>query len=102
MELIRHVHRLLHKYSERGFAVALPGFNALLTNQKVLISSYIYIQDHNILLEIVQFGRPGTKEFVIEFARHQSKVQCQHSDRGRTIHGSLKLVILDRGLARPV
>ena len=92
----------MHKYSERGFAVAVPGLNTLLINQKILSSSYIYIQDHNLLLEIVQFGKPETKEFVIEFAGHQSKVQYQRSDRGRTIHGLAKLVILDRELARPV
>jgi hypothetical protein len=80
----------------------VPGFNALLINQKILNGSYIYIQDHSLLLEIVQFGSPQTKAFVVEFARHQSKVAYQRCDRGHLVHGLAKLVILDRGLARPV
>ena len=80
----------------------MPGFNSLLINENILRASYIYIEDHALLLEVVQFGVPETKGFVIEFAGHQSKVTYQRSDRCRAIQGLAKLVVLDRGLARPV
>ena len=92
----------MHKYSQRGFAVAIPGFNPSLINQKILSGSYIYIEDHNLLLQIVKFGAPETKTFVVEFAWHQSKIEYQRIDRGRAIHGLVKLIVMDRGLARRV
>ena len=64
--------------------------------------SYVYIEDHSLLLEIVQFGTPETKDFVVEFARHKSKIEYQRSDRGRAVHGLAKLIVLDRNLARRV
>ena len=92
----------MHKYSQRGFAVAIPGFNPSLINQKILRGSYIYIEDHSLLLEIVKFGSPETKTFVVEFEKHKSKVEYQRIDRGRAIHGLVKLIVMDRGLARRI
>jgi hypothetical protein len=67
-----------------------------------LIGSYIYIEYHSLLLEIVQFGSPETKTFVVEFEKHKSKVEYQRIDRGRAIHGLVKLIVMDRGLARRI
>jgi len=67
-----------------------------------LRGSYIYIEYHSLLLEIVQFGSPETKTFVVEFEKHKSKVEYQRIDRGRAIHGLVKLIVMDRGLARRI
>ena len=80
----------------------MPGFNSFLVNEHILRASYVYIEDHALLLEVVQFGVPETKGFVVEFAGHQSKIDYQRCDHGRAIHGLAKLVALDRGLARRV
>jgi hypothetical protein len=92
----------LTDYTNTANAVAIPGFNPLLINQQILIGSYIYIEYHSLLLEIVQFGSPETKTFVVEFEKHKSKVEYQRIDRGRAIHGLVKLIVMDRGLARRI
>ena len=48
----------LHKYSGRGFAVVVPGFEPCLVRERLLASKYVYYEDRSILLRVDKIGAP--------------------------------------------
>ena len=45
--------RRLEKYASRGFAIALPGFDASLLSQDIRTSSYVLMKKRNLLLKVL-------------------------------------------------
>ena len=87
----------LHKYAQRrGFSVVVPGFNAELVAQQLAMASYVFVEDHELLLRINALGRPEAKELTIEFAERKACIRYERCDEASVVDGLAKLVVMHR------
>ena len=90
----------LHKYGLRGFAVVVPGLDESRISQQLLSKSHIYIEDHDLLLEITSLGRRGSAESVVKFADRSARIRYERCGEGKDVDGLAKFVVADRGRVR--
>ncbi len=90
----------LHKYARRGFAVVVPGFDRTLVSPQLLEGSYVYVEDHELLLQITSVGRPGAKESTVHFADRSARIRYERCDEAKVVDGLAQLVVADRGEMR--
>ncbi len=92
----------LHKYARRGFAVVVPGFDCTLVSPLLLEGRYVYVEDHELLLQITAVGRPGAKDSTVHFADRSARIRYERCDEARVVDGLAQLVVADRAEVRSV
>ena len=90
----------LHKYSGRGFAVVVPGFEPCLVREPLLASKYVYYEDRSILLRVDKIGAPvgpENNEMTLHFAGRTAEIVYDRCDEATAVTWFAKLVVLDCG-----
>lgn len=87
----------LHKYAKRGFNVIVPGFNMNHVSKELLSKNYVYIDDKDLLLEVVSVGQPQNGICTVRFADHIAHLCYKRCDEAKIVNGLARLVIAERG-----
>ena len=102
--------RRLEKYASRGWAIAVPGFDASRVRPELLQDNYVFMRKNDLLLRVQPraIGRQGlsidtlhVNGRALPFTR-TSHITVSAVQAATSIRGFERLVVLDRGIAREV
>ena len=86
--------RRLEKYASRGFAIALPGFDASLLSQDIRTSSYVLMKKRNLLLKVLcDQDAPGLSLVTMPAKTKVRNVHCR-KQKAKRVSGVQRLAAL--------
>ena len=87
----------LEKYAKRDFAVAVPGLEEASLSQRLLASTYLLIQRHDILLRVDDSGACSPASATVAVGGSGMKVQYSRAVRATVVNNLARIVVIDRG-----
>ena len=99
--------RRLEKYSDRGFAIAVPGLLHECVSKRIKDTPYIYIPKYDLLVKVGALlpGRLNEVAYTENpFTQKQGalKLRAKVQQTAEAVTGLVRLIVLDLGLARYV
>ena len=87
----------LEKYAKRDFAVAVPGLEEASLSRRLLASTYLLIQRHDILLRVDDSGACSPASATVAVGGSGMKVQYSRAVRATVVTNLARMVVIDRG-----
>jgi hypothetical protein len=100
--------RRLEKYAGRGWAVAVPGFDAARLRPELLRGNYVFLKSHDLLLRVQPraVGRQGLSIDTLQangrgqLFNRTSHITASAVQSGTSVRGFERLIVLDGGIAQ--